>query len=418
MKILNFGSCNIDLVYSVDHIVVPGETISTYGMDIFPGGKGLNQSIAAARAGANVYHAGCIGNDGGMLRDIMAESGVNLEYIKEVEEKNGHAIIQVSKCGENSIFLYPGSNEMVSEGYIDSVLESFSIEDMILLQNEISNVDYIIKKAYQKGMQIVFNPAPFDEKLKEIDIGMLSYIILNEVEAKGFTGKDEPEEIIAYMKKNYPELKVVLTLGKKGCIYSDKHHALSHPAFQVEAVDTTAAGDTFIGYFLCAVAGGKMYSEAIRLACAASALTVSKMGAAPSIPHKEETYEALKELEVYSQGDRPDKTESIKKNINSYIDENIKSARLGELANMLGYSETYTGEIIKKITGETFSKVLQNKRCGIAAKLLVETEMSVGEIISKIGYENESFFRKTFKTLYGKTPYQYRKMMRISEKNK
>ena len=123
MKILNFGSCNIDYVYSMDHIVRVGETQSTYQLEIFPGGKGLNQSIAIARAGASVYHAGCIGSDGEMLTELLTKSGVNVSYVRTVDAKNGHAIIQVSAKGENSIFLYGGSNEMISESFIDFVLE-------------------------------------------------------------------------------------------------------------------------------------------------------------------------------------------------------------------------------------------------------------------------------------------------------
>lgn len=410
MKIINFGSCNIDYVYSVDHIVVPGETTAAYNFEMFPGGKGLNQSIAAAKAGAQIYHAGCIGNDGEMLRDILSKSGVNVSYMKEIDTKNGHAIIQVSKNGENSIFLYPGSNYMITEAYIDEVLENFSCGDMLLLQNEINNVDYIIKKAYSKGLNIALNPAPFDEKLKQIDINMLSYLILNEVEAKGFTGKDEPEEFIAYMRKTYPKLKAVFTLGKNGCIYADKDQVAYHPAFKVEAVDTTAAGDTFIGYFLCEVSEGKDPAEAILLACAASALAVAKKGAAPSIPYAEEARKALITLETYPTGiDGKNTVEQLRNEIKTYIDSNIKTARLGELTKKLGYSETYTGALIKKVMNKSFSRILQEQRCILAAKLLVETELSVGEIINKIGYENESFFRKNFKDMYGKTPYQYRK---------
>ena len=114
MKILNFGSCNIDYVYSLDHIVKVGETETTYKMNIFPGGKGLNQSIAAAKAGITIYHAGCVGEDGDMLTSLMAESGVDTAFVKKTSGKNGHAIIQVSAKGENSIFLFPGSNEKVS----------------------------------------------------------------------------------------------------------------------------------------------------------------------------------------------------------------------------------------------------------------------------------------------------------------
>ena len=150
MKILNFGSCNIDYVYSIDHIVRVGETQSTNRLDIFPGGKGLNQSIAIARAGAKVYHAGCVGYDGDMLTELLSDSGVDISYVRTTDIKNGHAIIQVDSNGNNSIFLYGGSNDMVTEEYIDSVLEHFEAGDILLLQNEISNVEYIIKKASKK----------------------------------------------------------------------------------------------------------------------------------------------------------------------------------------------------------------------------------------------------------------------------
>ena len=135
MRILNFGSCNLDFVYTLDHIVRPGETETTYDFKIFPGGKGLNQSIALARAGAKVYHAGCIGNDGEMLSDILSGSGVDITYLEKADIKNGHAVIQVSAKGENSIFLYPGSNEKITKAMIDEVLENFEAEDIIILQN-------------------------------------------------------------------------------------------------------------------------------------------------------------------------------------------------------------------------------------------------------------------------------------------
>ena len=175
MKILNFGSCNIDYVYSLDHIVKIGETETTHKLETFPGGKGLNQSIAVAKAGAQIYHAGCVGIDGKILIEILQENGVDISYLKTVNTKNGHAVIQVSSKGENSIFIYPGSNEMITEEYIDFVLDNFDAGDVILLQNEINNVNYIVEKAYQKKMCIIFNPSPFNEKINEIDINnMLS----------------------------------------------------------------------------------------------------------------------------------------------------------------------------------------------------------------------------------------------------
>lgn len=293
MKILNFGSCNIDYVYSLDHIVSPGETETTYKMETFLGGKGLNQSIAVARAGAKVYHAGCIGEGGEMLEEIMKKSGVDTCYLKKVPEKNGHAVIQVTSCGENSIFLYPGSNEMVTKDYIDSVLENFGEGDIILLQNEISNIEYIIEKAYKKGMCIILNPSPFNDKINKIDFNMLSYIILNEVEMKEVSGIDSVEESLDSMNKKYPNLKIMLTLGSRGSVYKDEKEIVSQPAYKVEVVDTTAAGDTFTGYFVAGISVGDDIAEMLKTASMASAIAVSRKGAAPSIPKRCEVLEAL-----------------------------------------------------------------------------------------------------------------------------
>lgn len=293
MKILNFGSLNMDFVYSLDHIVSPGETLTSRGFDTFPGGKGLNQSIAAARGGAKIFHAGCIGTDGELLKDILDKSGADTSYIKKAECKNGHAIIQVDAAGQNSIFVFPGANEAVSKEYVDRVLKDFEKDDIILLQNEISNVDYITDLAYRKEMCIIFNPSPYNEKIDKIDFNKLSYIILNEVEAKEVSGEDDPRESIECILKKYPNLKVLMTLGSKGCVYADKGIRVSQSAFEVETVDTTAAGDTFTGYFVAELAKGTMIEEALKIASAASAVAVSKEGAEPSIPQRDEILEAL-----------------------------------------------------------------------------------------------------------------------------
>lgn len=293
MKIINFGSCNIDYVYSLNHIVLPGETESSSNMEIFPGGKGLNQSIAAARAGADVYHAGCIGEDGQLLIDVLRESGVKLSYISLVNGKNGHAIIQLALDGENSIFLYPGSNQQFTTDYIDEVLSSFSEGDIVMLQNEINLVDYIVEKACERGLEIVLNPSPFNEIIATIDLNKVSYLVLNEVEARGFTGSDCAKESLKYFKENYPSLNVMLTLGGQGCIYMDEKEQITHHAFKVDVVDTTAAGDTFTGYFVAGLAAGENMQEILRVSSASAALAVSKKGAAPSIPYREEVLHAL-----------------------------------------------------------------------------------------------------------------------------
>lgn len=305
MKILNFGSCNIDYVYSLDHIVAPGETETTHKLQTFPGGKGLNQSVALAKAGAEVYYAGCIGNDGELLLDVLKESGVDVSYIKTVDVKNGHAIIQVSNEGANSIFLYPGSNEMISTEFIDEVLANFAEGDIILLQNEINSVDYIIEKAYQKGMCIVFNPSPYNEKISSIDLNMISYLILNEVEAKDISGCEEPKESLVYFKKNYPMLKVMLTLGENGCVYMDKDNEVYQSAFSVDVVDTTAAGDTFTGYFVSEISRGTDYKGVLEISSVASAIAVSRDGAAPSIPHREEVIASVGKFNVKKKTTEP-----------------------------------------------------------------------------------------------------------------
>ncbi len=408
MKILNFGSCNIDMVYSVDHIVNVGETIHTNKLEFFAGGKGLNQSIAAARAGAKTYHAGCIGTDGKMLEDILVSSGVDISYLKKVDSKNGHAVIQVDQNGENCIFLFGGSNEMITKDFVDNVISSFEKGDFILLQNEINNLHYIIEKAHKQGLQIVLNPSPFNADLKKIDLNSISYLILNEIEAKEFSGKTTPEAFLDYTKTLYPDLKVVLTLGRKGCIYSDSIQTHFHPSFDIKAVDTTAAGDTFTGYFVSAIAKGESYYHAIKIASCASAITVSRPGAAPSIPVFDEVSEALHTLKPYDRN-KHKKQELLKEKIENYIAENIKTVSLASLAEFLGYSQSYTGTVIKKITECSFSELLKKKRCELASELLANSDLSIQAIINRVGYENESFFRKMFKDIYGISPLKFRK---------
>lgn len=300
MKLLNFGSCNIDYVYALDHVVAPGETEATDSLHIYSGGKGLNQSIAAARAGAEVYHAGCIGKDGDFLSRLLEESGADVSYLKRVDEKNGHAIIQVAATGENSIFLYPGSNAMVTPGDVDAVLSHFESGDLVLLQNEISCVPYIVSRAYEKGMKVILNPSPINEAIKEIDVGKLSYLILNEIEAEMITGEKSAEAALARLAADYPLLTVVLTLGKRGSIYAGGGERVYQPAFSVEVKDTTAAGDTFAGYFIAELLRSSPIKTALEIATTASAIAVSRHGAAPSIPERKEVLALLGTLPTQS----------------------------------------------------------------------------------------------------------------------
>lgn len=298
MKILNFGSANVDYVYTLDHIVMGGETISSKELNIFPGGKGLNQSIALARAGVKAYHAGCIGLDGQLLIDTFESDGVDLKYVRRVEEKSGHAIIQVSRDGENSIVLYAGSNHKITKEHIDDVLSDFSEGDIILLQNEISNLEYVIEKAAKKGMFIIFNCSPINDNIFSIDYSLINCVILNEVEMSAITDKESFEEGIDDILARYPDMKIMLTLGKHGCLYADKNTRVTHPIFETNVVDTTAAGDTFTGYFISEMAKGTNIADILKIASCASAIAVSRHGASTSIPKYDEVMAALNTMKT------------------------------------------------------------------------------------------------------------------------
>ena len=295
MKILNIGSMNLDMVYQMDHIVQPGETEASYGMNVFLGGKGINQSVAAAKAGAEVYHGGMIGEDGQPFLDACTEYGVDSRYIRKVEGKSGHAIIQIDKNAQNCIILFGGANQKLTESYVDEVLEGFEAGDILLLQNEVNMLPYMVDKAYAKGMQIALNPSPFNEKLNEVDMSKISIFLLNEVEGFQVTGLQEPEAILAKLLEMYPNARIVLTLGKDGAVYADKEQKHYQPIFKVKAVDTTAAGDTFTGYFLAGLCEGMEIPAVLKRSAKASSIAVSRPGAVPSIPCRAEVEQALAE---------------------------------------------------------------------------------------------------------------------------
>ena len=296
MKILSFGSLNIDYVYSVPHFVKKGETLSAKELNVYTGGKGLNQSIALARAGVETYQAGAIGTDGMFLLEQLKEAGVKTDLVKILDDvRTGNAIIQNDDEGDNCIVLFGGANQAITKEQVDEVFKDFTNEDYLLIQNEINELSYIVEKAKEEGMKIILNPSPMNEKIMKLPLDQIDYFILNEIEAMQILEMDKPEEIdgkyiASLLHERFKDATIVLTLGSEGsvCISDDEY--VEQSIYKVKAIDTTAAGDTYTGYFIAGI-NGKTIKESMDIASKASAIAVTRQGAAPSIPVLEEVEE-------------------------------------------------------------------------------------------------------------------------------
>lgn len=295
MKFLVFGSLNIDKVYMLDKLPEKGETLSCGSYEIHVGGKGLNQAVSLSKAGADVYIAGCIGKDGQFLADFLKKSGVNTSLLEYSDGFTGHAVIEVDSDGQNQMILFKGANHEITPDYCDRVLENFGKGDLVLMQYETSCVEYMIEKAHAKGLKVAFNPSPFTKELVDFDYSKIDYLILNESEGQSITGTDDIQAVVNELLHNLSNGTVILTLGGDGAIYADGETLEKVPAFKVNAVDTTGAGDTFTGYCLTALCKGLAPHEALRTASAASALVVMKSGAAETIPEQSQVDNFLKE---------------------------------------------------------------------------------------------------------------------------
>lgn len=293
MTIYNLGSINLDHLYQLDHFVRPGETMASDSYQCLLGGKGANQSVSLAKAGAMVKHIGAIHhNDQAVLRQLEA-LGVDTSLVAQLDVPTGHAIIQLNKQAENCIILYQGANHALTQEQVDQALLAAKEGDWVLLQNETNLIEYTMKKAQQQGVKVAFNPAPMDAVLTKQVLGLVDLLIVNEVEAMDLIGTTDIDSTIAAFPNAYPELAVLMTLGKAGVYYFKGKEVVFAPAFSVEAVDTTAAGDTFIGYVLSSLMKGDEMKNAIIRACAASAICVTRLGAASAIPTQDEVTEFL-----------------------------------------------------------------------------------------------------------------------------
>ena len=306
MKVLCYGSLNIDFVYTVDHFVRKGETLGSEALSVFTGGKGLNQSVALKRAGARVLHAGAIGEDGRFLLDTLTESGVDTTLVKILPDvRTGNAIIQNDREGDNCILLYGGANRAITEEMAEETLSHFSEGDWIILQNEISCLSFILRRAHEKGMKIVLNPSPIDDSIRELPLQYVDVFLVNEIEAAAILREvagesvdmSDPKALSQMLLDAFPDAVTVLTLGENGSVYISHEKTFFQKAYPVKAVDTTAAGDTFTGYFVAGLLSGQSPEESMDTAARASAIAVTRKGAAPSIPERAE-------VERFHTGDR------------------------------------------------------------------------------------------------------------------
>lgn len=284
MKVVNYGSLNLDYTFSVEKIVQAGQTIAAHKQERYLGGKGFNQSIAIARAGGSVFHAGNIGEDGMELKSYMEQEGVDCSYLNMQKIGTGTAFIQVEESGQNSIVICGGANCANTTEHCDKVLRSMGEGDVILLQNEINCLSYLIDQAYERGIKVYFNPSPITEEIQECHLDKVSFFIMNEDEGKQITGKKETEEILKEMEDKYQNAEVVLTLGSKGSVYAYRGQRIYQNIIQADAIDTTGAGDTYTGYLLAHLVHGDGVKKSMEYAAIASAIAVTRSGAASSIP--------------------------------------------------------------------------------------------------------------------------------------
>lgn len=273
MDIINVGSLNLDWVYQVPHFVQPGETLSAISFNEYVGGKGLNQSIALARAGCQVAHVGAIGHNGKILRDALKAEDINTDFITQLDAPSGHAIIQISPQGENAIVIFPGSNHQLTVRQIEKAISAFPDAKAVLLQNETNALADIMRLAKQAGKMLFYNPAPVLPNIAQLPLDLVDVLILNEIEAQSLQPKNNKITL--------------LTQGAEGVTVMMNGSSMHYPALPVQrVVDTTAAGDTFIGFFMAEYLHTHDIAASVNLATRAASLCIQQAGAAQSIPFR------------------------------------------------------------------------------------------------------------------------------------
>ncbi|WP_372841846.1 PfkB family carbohydrate kinase [Phaeovulum sp.] len=289
MTIWNLGSINIDHFYRLPHLPAPGETLAADSYSMGLGGKGANQSVAAARAGARVYHIGGVGPEGWALERLQG-FGVDCRHVERCTEAGGHAIINVDQAGENAIVLFAGANRAFGFAGVEAALQRAVPGDTLLLQNEAAHQAQAAELARAKGMRVIYSAAPFDVEAVRAVLPHITLLALNAVEAAQLS------QALGVELDRLLVPQVLVTRGGDGAEWRDlaTGETVRQAAFSVDVVDTTGAGDTFAGYFAAARDAGQPPAEALRLASAAAALKVTRAGTADAIPARAEVEAFLK----------------------------------------------------------------------------------------------------------------------------
>jgi len=301
-KVAVVGSFGRDMIMQVSHIPARGETVGEGRFSQTFGGKGANQALAAARSGGNVVFVACVGEDssGDTAISSFSEEGINTKYMSQTDkEGTGTALIFVGDDGENSITVAPGANYFLDRAQVDTASDELKSADLILVQLEIpmDTVEYVLEKAQSWNTPVMLNPAPA-KPLSDVALSRIHTLVVNETEAEIVSGEkldgDESLTRIASQLRAKGSQVVIVTLGAKGA-YIDSEEFIGHIAGnKVETLDTTAAGDVFCGALTTALSQNQSIDQAVTFACAAAAIAVTRLGAQPSVPYKDEITEFMK----------------------------------------------------------------------------------------------------------------------------
>ena len=295
-KIAVIGSANVDLIMKMDRLPRVGETVTDAQFYQTYGGKGANQAVSAARAGGNVLFVGCVGDDnyGVQITHNLQDVGINAEYITAIPEvASGTALIMIGELGENYLSVAPGANYYLKPEHVDAAWGKVSEATMVMVQDEISleTLDYTIRRAANAGLPVMFNVAPA-RNLGNLPLNLVNYLLVNETEASFLTGLPVQNEVQAWNAVDallaQGSHHVVLTMGAQGCLIAGENIRDKVTSYRVDAVDTTAAGDVFCGALATRMVEEKPILESLQFASAAAAICVTRLGAQPSIPGRDE----------------------------------------------------------------------------------------------------------------------------------